>query len=375
MKVLITGNEGFIGKNLQLQLSERSEVELVFFNRSTPIHELPTLLQDVTFVFHLAGCNRPYDPSQFVSDNQDFTATLCNLIGKESRRSSSHITLLFASSIHAEQDTPYGASKLNAERTITESSLHYGFSAHIFRLPNVFGKWCKPNYNSAIATFCHNIARDIPISVHDPLARLTLVYIDDVVSGFIHLMDQEKSSSPSPCYDTIRPQYETTVGHVVEQIYSFKHSRDTLLIGHVGTELTRALYSSYVSYLPELAFSYPVKMHCDNRGSFVEMLKTTDSGQFSYFTAHPGVTRGGHYHHTKTEKFLVINGQALFKFRHMHTGKMYEITVSGNCAEIVESVPGWTHSITNIGSNELVVMLWANEIYDRQQPDTFISPL
>ena len=250
-----------------------------------------------------------------------------------------------------------------------------GAVAHLFRLPNVFGKWCRPNYNSAVATFCHNIARGLPIQINDPAAPVTLVYVDDVVERFIELMDGADAAVDAEGFATVTPQYTTTVGELARLIETFRASRDTLVTERVGTGLVRALYSTYVSYLPPELFAYTVPMHGDARGVFVEMLKTPDCGQFSFFTAHPGITRGGHYHHTKTEKFLVIKGEARFKFRHMQTGETHELVTSGAKAEIVETVPGWTHDITNIGSDEMVVMLWANEVFDRAKPDTYACPL
>jgi UDP-2-acetamido-2,6-beta-L-arabino-hexul-4-ose reductase len=226
-----------------------------------------------------------------------------------------------------------------------------------------------------VATFSHNIARGLPIEVRDPAAPLTLVYIDDLVARFIELLDGADASVDAAGFATVTPQYSTTVGEVADLIASFKESRNTLVTERVGTGLVRALYSTYVSYLPVEEFKYSVPRHGDPRGVFVEMLRTHDSGQFSYFTAHPGITRGGHYHHSKTEKFLVIKGQARFKFRHMHTGETYELTTNGDEAEIVETAPGWTHDITNIGQEEMIVMLWANELFDRAKPDTYASPL
>jgi UDP-2-acetamido-2,6-beta-L-arabino-hexul-4-ose reductase len=242
---------------------------------------------------------------------------------------------------------------------------------HVFRLPNVFGKWCRPNYNSVVATFCYNIARDLPIQVNDPQATLTLVYIDDVIESFFQVMDGAVDTTSADGFATVKPQYTTTVGELARLIRSFRDSRGSLLMERVGTGLVRALYATYVSYLPVEAFAYEVPQHADGRGVFVEMLKTPDCGQFSFFTAHPGVTRGGHYHHSKTEKFLVIKGHALFRFRHMQTGQTHELQTSGDRPQIVETVPGWMHDITNTGPEDMVVMLWANEIFDRIRPDTY----
>ena len=285
------------------------------------------------------------------------------------------VPVIYTSSTQAGHDNPYGLSKLAAEGALQTAALSHGIPVHIFRLPNVFGKWCKPNYNSAVATFCHNIARDLPITINDPAALLALVYVDDVIQAFAALIDNMDVPVGADGFASIAPQYVTTVGELARQIKSFKDSRDTLMTDSVGTGMVRALYATYVSYLPTESFAYKVPQYGDPRGVFVEMLKTADSGQFSYFTAHPGITRGGHYHHSKTEKFLVIKGQARFRFRHMQTGQTHELNTSGETPQIVETVPGWTHDITNIGAEEMIVMLWANEIFDRARPDTFACPV
>lgn len=375
MKVLITGAGGFVGKNLQQHLAERKDVEVVCFTRANTAAELPRLLEGVAFVFHLAGVNRPQDPQEFVTGNADLTAALVQAVEGEMRARGRKIAIVCTSSTQAARDNPYGASKRAAEEVLRAFATRTGAAAHVFRLPNVFGKWCRPNYNSAVATFCHNIARGLPIQINDPAAPVTLMYVDDVVERFIQLMDGADAAVDAEGFATVTPQYTTTVGAIAGLIETFRASRDTLVTERVGTGLVRALYSTYVSYLPPELFAYPVPMHGDARGVFVEMLKTPDCGQFSFFTAHPGITRGGHYHHTKTEKFLVIKGEARFKFRQMQTGETHELVTSGAKAEIVETVPGWTHDITNIGSDEMVVMLWANEVFDRQKPDTYVCAL
>jgi UDP-2-acetamido-2,6-beta-L-arabino-hexul-4-ose reductase len=375
MKVLITGANGFVGKNLQLHLAERKDVQVVCFTRDDDLAQLPALLQGVDFVFHLAGINRPQDPSEFVSGNVDLTQTLCNAVAAVAVTTGKKVPIVYTSSTQADRDNAYGASKLGAENALFALQRAHGVPVHVFRLPNVFGKWCKPNYNSAVATFCHNIARGLPIQVNDPAAPVTLVYVDDVVEHFLQLMDGADAAFSADGFAAVAPQYSTTVGELARLVQTFKDSRTTMMIDRVGTGLMRALYSTYVSYLPRELFAYTVQQHGDPRGTFVEMLKTPDCGQFSYFTAHPGITRGGHYHHSKTEKFLVIKGQARFKFRHMQTGETHELLTSGDKAEVVETVPGWTHDITNIGTDEMVVMLWANEVFDREKPDTFACPL
>ena len=397
MTVLITGVNGFVGKNLQLHLAERKNVQVVCFTRDDDVAQLPALLQGVDFVFHLAGVNRPQDPQEFVSGNADLTQTLCQAVCAVAEATGKKVPIVYTSSAQADRDNPYGQSKRGAEDALLAAARSHQLPVHIFRLPNVFGKWCKPNYNSVVATFCHNIARDLPIQVNDPTAPLTLVYVDDVIKRFVGLMDtivtaSEARQSMNPqamdcraalatkagddqTLDTVAPQYTTTVGELARQIRAFKDSRATLMTERVGAGLVRALYATYVSYLPVESFTYTVSQHGDPHGVFVEMLKTPDAGQFSCFTTHPGITRGGHYHHSKTEKFLVIKGQARFKFRHMQTGQVHELVTTGDKPEIVETAPGWTHDITNIGTIEMIVMLWANEVFDRANPDTVAAPI
>jgi UDP-2-acetamido-2,6-beta-L-arabino-hexul-4-ose reductase len=375
MRVIITGANGFIGKNLQLHLRERKNVQVICFTHSDEVAQLPTLLKGVDFVFHLAGINRPQDPQEFVVGNVELTRALCQAVRTMTETTGKKVPIIYTSSTQAERDNPYGHSKRDAEDILFSLARSHHIPVHVFRLPNVFGKWCKPNYNSAVATFCHNIARDLPIQINDPVAPVTLVYVDDVIERFIQLMEGADACVDGNGFATVAPQYSTTVGELTRMLQSFKNSRTTLVTERVGTGLMRALYATYVSYLPVEQFAYTVVKHEDSRGVFVEMLKTPDCGQFSYLTALPGVTRGGHYHHSKTEKFLVIRGQARFKFRHMQTGETHELLTSGDKAEVVETVPGWTHDITNIGTDEMVVMLWANEIYDRAKPDTYPCPV
>ncbi len=375
MKVLITGANGFVGKNLRLRLSERKDVQVACFTREQKPEQLLDLLQDVDFVFHLAGVNRSQDPKEFTVGNADLTRALCAAVTSVAQAAGKKIPILFASSIQAAQANPYGRSKREAEEAVLAAGSDALVPTYIFRLPNVFGKWCKPNYNSVVATFCHNIARDLPIQINDPQAAVTLVYVDDVLERFLQIMDgTDKASEPGEA-EAVAPEYTITVGDLAQQIQAFRNSRTSLMTDRVGVGLMRALYATYVSYLPVKAFAYEVPLHADPRGVFVEMLKTPDCGQFSFFTAHPGVTRGGHYHHSKTEKFLVISGRARFRFRHMQTGQMHEVMTSGSKPEIVETVPGWTHDITNIGEDEMVVMLWANEVFDRARTDTFACPV
>ena len=375
MKVLITGANGFVGQNLRLHLLNRKDIEIVFFTRAQESAQLPELLKTIDFVFHLAGSNRPLDPTEFLTSNVLLTQELCNSVAKVAVETGKKIPIIFTSSTQYNNDNAYGDSKRSAEKILFQLRKKYQIPVHVFRLPNVFGKWCKPNYNSVVATFCHNVSRDIPIKINDPDVLLTLIYVDDVVKRFIEIMDGAILDLDSEGFVGVGPKYSATVGELAHHIESFKNSRSTLQADRVGVGLIRALYSTYISYLPKNLFFYPVPSHEDARGIFVEMLKTPDCGQFSYFTAHPGLTRGGHYHHSKTEKFLVIKGKALFRFRHMLNHEAFDLVISGDSPSIVETIPGWAHDITNIGDDEMLVMLWANEIFDRAKPDTFSCPL
>lgn len=366
MKILLTGAEGFIARNLATHLAERDDVEVLSFTRASSDADLAQACAAADFVFHLAGVNRPQAASEYDTGNWGLTKRLCDALTTVR----GGVPILLSSSAQASMDNPYGASKRKAERELLEYHARTRAPVHIFRLPNVFGKWCRPNYNSAVATFCHNTARELPIHVNDRDAPLSLVYIDDVVARFIQVMDGHAART---CFCDVEPVYRTTVGTVADLIRAFRDSRHTLVTEAVGTGLTRALYSTYVSYLPPSSFAYGVAAHEDPRGVFVEFLKTRDSGQFSCFTVRPATRRGGHYHHSKTEKFLVLRGSARFGFRHIVTNEVHEIFSSGTSPMIVETAPGWTHDITNVGEEEMVVMLWANELFDPTKPDTVIS--
>ena len=366
MKVLITGSNGFIGKNLFVRLGELKGYEATSFDREDSLDDLAERVGRADMVVHLAGVNRPKDIKEFAEGNADLTARLCDLIAGTGRK----IPLIISSSIQAGLANPYGESKRGAEVAGETLAVNAGNPVTIYRLPGVFGKWCRPNYNSVVATFCHNIANDLPIQISDPAFALNLVYVDDVVGEFIRALEAMPAGLSR---GEVSPVYGITLGDLAAQIQAFKHCRESLISERVGTGLVRALYATYVSYLPPAGFAYDLSKYCDERGVFVEMLKTQDSGQFSYFTAHPGITRGGHYHHTKTEKFLVIKGAARFGFRHVVTDERYEVFTSGDKPQVVETVPGWTHDITNVGDDEMVVMLWANEIFDRDRPDTIAA--
>jgi UDP-2-acetamido-2,6-beta-L-arabino-hexul-4-ose reductase len=368
MKILVTGSNGFIGKNLISQLATCKNFEVLQYKRESTAHELQQAIAEADFICHLAGVNRPDDLNDFKRGNTDLTGVLCQI----ARNSGRQVPIIFASSIHAERSSPYGASKLAAEQLLLKYSEETGNPVYIFRLPHVIGKWCRPNYNSVVATFCHNIAHGLPVQVDDPSCQLNLVYIDDLIDIFVRIMVEGTSGKP---YCEAQPVYPICVGDLAEQILAFKAGRKSLVSERVGAGLTRALYATYISYLPHDDFTYEVPRHGDSRGIFVEMLKTQDSGQFSFFTAHPGVTRGGHYHHSKIEKFLVIKGNARFRFRQILTHEFHEVHTSGEKSEIVETIPGWTHDITNVGDDEMIVMLWASEIFNHDRPDTYACPV
>ena len=362
MQVLVTGSDGFIGKNLITHLREL-DIKITTYTRNNSINDLIGLVKDSDFIVHLAGENRPVDEQDFNVGNAKLTESICEVVRSTGRK----IPIILASSTQATLDNAYGKSKLAAETAIDKLGDDTESPAYIYRLPGVFGKWCKPNYNSVVATFCYNISHDLPIQVNNPSFELTLVYIDDVVDEFVSIIQDKKNSNTEL---SIQPEYKIKLGELSRQIQRFHDSRDSLISEKVGSGLIGKLYSTYVSYFSPEYFSYSIPVYTDERGMFAEVLKTEDSGQFSFFTAGPGVTRGGHYHHSKTEKFLVIRGSARFSFRHIVSNEGYEIVTSSNELKIVETVPGWSHDITNIGTEEMIVMLWANEIFDPDNSDT-----
>lgn len=366
-KIAVTGASGFIGKNLVLRLIEKG-INIVEVSHTSTASELQEALDGVHAVFHCAGVNRPDQVEDFFAGNVGFTQRLCEALS--ATEFSRQALLVYASTIQASNETTYGRSKREAEEVIFAHRRITGAPVTVLRLPNVFGKWCRPNYNSAIATFCHNIAHGLPITVHDPTATLDLIYIDDACNNMISVFEAPR---PLPDFWPLQPVYTTNVGAIASMIKGFHNSRENLMPGRVGDGLSRCLYATYLSYICPKNFSYSLKSHVDERGSFAEILRTEDSGQFSLFTAHPGVTRGGHYHHTKNEKFLVVQGRARFGFRHMATGETHQLIVEGDDLQVVETVPGWSHDITNIGEDVMLVLLWANETFDPRNPDTIAA--
>ncbi len=373
LRVLVTGCDGFIGRNLRVRFREHPGIEAILVDRKTSAHALQQGIAACDAVVHLAGANRPEDPAEFGLVNCDLTARLATMIAASDR----NIPVLFASSTQAVSDTEYGRSKRGGEEALLSLIPDATKRVHIFRLPNVFGKWSRPNYNSVVATYCHNIARGLPIVIHDPTSPLTLVYIDDLIDTFMAILTEDSQGRPFPDgpHRLVQPLYTTTVGELATQLHSFHKARQELSVDRVGTGLRRALYATYLSFVPPQDFSYAIERHVDPRGVFAEVLRTTDSGQVSYFTANRGVTRGGHYHHSKSEKFLVVQGTARFGFRHAFTGEAVTLETSASSPRVVDTVPGWAHDVTNIGDSELVVLVWASELFNRELPDTVPFPI
>lgn len=363
MKILITGAQGFIAKNLIESLKRSKYNDLFLFHRGSTSLELETYIQNADFIFHLAGVNRPDHINEFYEGNSDLTQKIADLITKNNRC----IPILLSSSTQAIIDNDYGKSKRAAETILQDYSRLTGASVYIYRLPNIFGKWSKPNYNSVISTWCYNVTRNLPLQINNPSTELDLVYIGDVVTEFLH---QLHNHSHSCDYYNVQPIYRKSLGEINQLLEQFKVSRNNLLIPKVGQGFERALYATYLSYLPSDSFSYELKGHKDDRGTFYEILKTVDSGQFSLSTTKPGITRGNHYHNTKNEKFLVVKGKALIELRNIYSDEVIQYYVSDQKMEVVEMIVGYTHNITNIGEEEMILLIWANEIFDPQSPDT-----
>ncbi|MGD9716739.1 MAG: NAD-dependent epimerase/dehydratase family protein [Sulfuricurvum sp.] len=365
MRVLVTGSRGFIAKNLIERLGRMEGTEIDTYDRDDVPESLADKVSKADFVFHLAGINRPENPSEFYAGNRDLTKTVADAAVQSGRA----IPILITSSTQAERDNDYGKSKLEGEAVLEKYAQEHGATVYIYRLPNVFGKWSRPNYNTVIATWCHNITRNLPIQISDPSAEVTLVYIDDVVEHFVRHLDENGRNGV--IRGDVSPLYRKTLAEIHDLLIAFRESRENLLIPKVGRGFERALYATYLSFLPTDHFSYPLAGHQDERGTFYEFIKFADNGQVSISTTAPGITRGNHYHNTKNEKFLVIKGQASIKLRQIHGDDVIEYRVSDRKMEVVEMIPGYTHDITNTGDTEMVLLLWANELFDRDNPDTY----
>lgn len=361
----MTGAKGFVGENLIAELNNRGYSNIYEYGRNNSLKELDEFTTDCDFVFHLAGVNRPKDDKEFMEGNADFTTQLLNSLKKHKNQS----PILLTSSIQSEANNPYGKSKKAAEDEVLTYKKETGAQAFIYRLPNLFGKWCKPNYNSVIATFCYNIARNLEIQVNDPNVELNLCYIDDVVTEFIKTM--ESTSNYSKEYPSVRPVHKKTLGQIATLIEEFKASRTDLHIADLSDPFTKKLYSTYLSYLPTDDFAYDLKMNVDDRGSFTEFIKSPERGQVSVNVSKPGITKGNHWHHTKNEKFLVVSGRGLIRFRKIDEDEVIEYEVSGDKLQVVDIPVGYTHSIVNIGEDDLVTVMWVNELFDPDNPDTY----
>lgn len=370
--ILVTGAGGFIGKNLCAELENQGYTNLMRFDIDTPQQQLAEFCAKAQFVFHLAGINRPKDPAEFYEGNRGLTEQLLHLL----KESGNKAPVLITSSTQAALDNDYGKSKAEAEQLVYAHGETNGSAVYVFRLPGVFGKWCRPAYNSVVATFCHNIAHGLPIEVRDPAYSFPLVYIDDVVRCFIDAMNGtvrcDRSAQPV-CM--VSPVHEVTLGQLAQLIESFRESRTSLAAPNMGDAFEKKLYSTYLSYLPTDQFAYDLKMNCDARGSFTEFLRTPERGQVSVNISNPGIVKGNHWHHTKNEKFLVVKGEAAIRFRKVGTSEVIEYRVSGEKLQVVDIPTGYTHNIENVGSGELVTVMWANEPFDPDHPDTFFEPV
>ena len=364
LKILITGAGGFIGKNLIAELRNRGFHDILSYTKEEDPALLETYAKECDFVFHLAGVNRPIHDDEFMAGNYRFTERLLMLLEEFGNTA----PIVATSSIQAEQDHLYGKSKRAMEEALFHHESKTGAEVYVYRLPNVFGKWSKPDYNSVVATYCYYIARNKPIKIHDEKKELTLCYIDDVVEEFLHALQRNPTRQSSYCKVSLT--YQITLGDLAGLLESFKN-RENLHIANMGDDLTKKLYSTYISFLPKNQFAYNLKMNVDQRGSFTEFIKTPDRGQVSVNISKPGITKGNHWHHSKNEKFLVVSGEGVIRFRRLGSEEIIEYYVSGENMQVVDIPTGYTHSIVNIGRADLITIIWANECFNPKKPDTY----
>ncbi len=392
MKVLVTGAKGFVGQNLVVMLAKRPDVEIIGYDLADPASVLDDGLANADVIFHLAGVNRPEKPEDFAIGNTGFTQTICDSLISLNRKP----VIIFSSSIQATLDNPYGVSKRAAEKVLIKFAEHTGAKAVIFRMKNVFGKWCRPNYNSGVATFCHNIARSLPITISDRANEVNLVYVDDVCSammeaaGIISFPHAHFMPMPDSIFADIQPSFKVSLGDLVDTLHGFKNTRATLQVPAFDDPFIRRLYATYISYLEESDFAYGLDIKADNRGSLAEFLKSPSFGQIFVSRTRPGITRGNHFHHTKTEKFLVVEGQAVIRFRKIESeiglrfkvqdsinalqeSQVLEYRVRGEEFRVVDIPPGYTHSIENVGEGELVTLFWSSLLFDPAELDTYFE--
>ncbi|AYX84275.1 polysaccharide biosynthesis C-terminal domain-containing protein [Staphylococcus haemolyticus] len=365
MKIVITGSNGFVGKNLKEDLKATTDNEILEVNRQTSSEDLKKYLLEADSVLHLAGINRPQREEEFKEGNVDFLSEVLEILKENPKKPD----VILSSSIQATNDNPYGNSKRQGEGVLEQFSKENGNKVLIYRLPNLFGKWCKPNYNSVIATFCYKIARDEEIQVNDENVVLHLNYIDDVIKEFKNAIDGRPNIENGEL--KVPNVYEVKLGTIAKLLYEFKEIANKKSLPNTENSFEKCLYSTYLSYLPEDKFSYPLKMNVDNRGSFTEIFKTMDRGQVSVNISKPGIVKGNHWHHTKNEKFLVVSGTGVIRFRKIGEDEVIEYHVSGEKLEVVDIPVGYTHNIENLGDTDMVTIMWVNEIFDPNNPDTY----
>lgn len=369
MNILVTGAKGFVGKNLIAELRHQNLGEVYAYDLDTGEDKLDDFCRRADFVFHLAGVNRPQQEEEYMRGNFGFTSTLLETLKKYQNKA----PVVLASSIQAELDNPYGQSKRAGERLLFDYGRQEKVTVLVYRFANLFGKWCRPNYNSVVATFCYNKAHGLPIVVNDPSKVLPLCYIDDVVEELLRALRGEPTRAGEFCEVPVTEP--VSLGRLAGLLEEFVQSRATLAVPDMRDDFTRKLYATYLSYLPTDQFSYPLKQNVDERGSFTEFLRTPERGQVSVNVAHPGVVKGNHWHHTKNEKFLVVSGKGLIRFRKVGETEVYEYHVSGEKLTVVDIPTGYTHSIANEGEGDLVTVMWASEPFDPQRPDTYFEPV
>lgn len=366
MKILITGSKGFIGKNLVVTFKNEG-YDFLTFDRDDSVESLSAQTKQCNFIIHLAGVNRSESTADFYSANKDLTETIVNFLHEHQN----YVPIIFASSIHATKETDFGLSKKHAEDILLEYSNKFNVPVYIYRLPNLFGKWSKPHYNSVVATWCYEIARGRPITISNPDIVVEFAYIDDVIQNFLKQLTFKFEGKMENQFHTIPELDSITLGELAETIISFRSSRKNFKYPDMSTKLKKDLYSTYLSYLPTDQFVYPLKMNVDQRGSFTEILKSDINGQISVNISKPNITKGQHWHHSKNEKFLVVYGQGVIRFRDIFNNEIIEYIVSGDKLEVIDIPPGYTHNIENIGDTDLVTIMWANELFDPENPDTY----
>jgi UDP-2-acetamido-2,6-beta-L-arabino-hexul-4-ose reductase len=365
MKILVTGANGFIGKNLVAELRNKGYTDILEFNKESDQSLLDLYTSKCDFVFHLAGVNRPQNASEFMKGNFDSISELLKYLSKHKNSA----PVLYTSSTQAELQNPYGKSKRAGENLLFNYSKENKVKTLVYRLTNVFGKWCKPNYNSAVATFCYNISRNLEININDRNTELTLCYIDDVLDEFVRAIAGNETRVGEFC--CVPNSYKYKLGDLVDKLYDFKNNRDSLVMPSLENRFDQVLYSTFLSYLKEDNFSYKLKKNVDSRGWLSEFIKSDSMGQIFISKTKPGIIRGNHWHHTKVEKFLVIQGTAVIKLRKIGNEELIIYSVKGEVPEVVDIPAGYTHSIQNVGEDELITLFWASEIFSQDRPDTY----